>query len=193
MTWRGTPQSFNGISLSYFYEKLLAYEGEKEEFDSKKAKEDIDYYFKEYMLEEYYSTKEDREDDIQDIKEEIKNLDKNDENYLEDIKDLKEELFDIEQDLNELKTNAEYKPIFILKDKLFNIADNTSSVQEWIGMINGDYELTRELSDYYYDFWSWIYGIGTIVPPNIELYLAGLNMAAEQLEKINVKEKCNIK
>lgn len=188
LTWKGTPESFeDDMSLGYFYEKMQAYEGDKYEFSHKKAKENINYYFEE-ILEEYYSKKEDFEYEIEGIKEDIDNLDKNYEGYEEDLEYFQNELKDNQEQLESLKDNTDYKPIFELKEKLLNLVDNVSSEREWAVLIDNSHEITRELSNYDYGYWEWIYGIGKIIPPRVELYLAGLQMAAKQLKESEVEQ-----
>ncbi len=187
LTWKGTPESFeHDMSLGYFYEKMQAYEGDKKVFDDKKAKEDIEDHFED-LLEDYYSEKENIEEEIEGIKEDIKNLDKNDESYTDDLEYFQEELKDNQKELEELKDNVQHEPIFKLKEKLLDLVDSVSSINEWTGAVDNSHELTSELSGYDYDYWEWIYGIGQIIPPRVELYLAGLIMAAEQLEESEVK------
>ncbi|MDU5720803.1 MAG: hypothetical protein E6Z74_10165 [Clostridium perfringens] len=188
LTWKGTPESFeNDMSLGYFYEKMQAYEGDRKVFDDKKAKEDIEYHFED-LLEDYYSEKEDIEEEIEGIKDDIKNLDKNDESYADDLEYFQAELKDNKKELEELKDSVQHEPIFKLKEKILDLVDSVSSINEWTGAVDNSQELTSELSDYDYDYWEWIYGIGQIIPPRVELYLAGLQMAAEQLKESKVEQ-----
>lgn len=188
LTWKGTPESFeSSMSLGYFFEKMQAYEGEKKEFSENKAKEDIEYHFKD-LLEDYYSEKEDLEEEIKGIQEDINNLDKNDEGYEEDLEYYQDELKDTQKELEELKDSVDYETRFKLKEELLDLVDSVSSIKEWTGAIYNSHEITDKLSDYDYEYWDWIYGIGQIIPPRVELYLAGLQMAAKQLKESEVEQ-----
>ncbi len=199
LTWNGTPQSFKGINLGYFYEKNAAHEYDEYEFNDKKAREDINYYFED-LLEEYFDEKKEFKENIDesqknilDIKRKIESLNKEDGCYSEELEELEDQL-ESEQDdfeyysdkLNNLEDESKYKNVLEIKDKLLDLVNETNSLSQWAYNI-AESNITEDLQEYDCEYWEWIYGIGKAIPERAELHLAGLIMAAEQLEKREVE------
>lgn len=189
LTWNGTPQSFKGINLGYFYEKNAAHEYDEYEFNDKKAREDIEDYLS-FMFEDYENAKEGHEEEIKDIEKEIAELDRGDYDSDEDFQDAKENL---RQDIDYYKAliQEEYIAEEIekkerIKQDLLNLVNESSSLSQWNYYV-AESNVTDDLQEYDYDYWEWISEVGKAIPERAELHLAGLIMAAEQLEESEVK------
>jgi hypothetical protein len=67
--------------------------------------------------------------------------------------------------------------------ELFEKARDCSSKEEWAGIVNEN-DCNDFISDLDPDYWDWMYNIGDEIPARIHAYLIGLQMASQQLAKL---------
>lgn len=184
LTWKGTPQSFKNINLGYFYEKNEAHEDEEYEFNSEKAKEDIEEYLS-FIFEDYENFKKEKEEEIKDIEKEKSELDRkdydSDEDYEDAIEGCNDDIQSCKDEIDSYYDDEDMKKKLDLKQQLLDLIDECSSLSQWSCLL-AENNIVDELEEYDCDCWEWIYSIGKSIPARTELHLAGLILANEYLE-----------
>jgi len=202
LTWKGQYlQTFKNVNLGYFYQKKEASSEKDYDFDEATAIDNLNYNKKE-MVEELNKSinavKEDWEYDIKELKDElaefteetkpsfgfdINEFDKDSmERQMEEIHRLSlestlEDLLDEDEDVMYYRKKVE------AYDELISVARSCGTVEDWVYKINYDYEDEANAIDS--DYWEWLYEVGNKIPHRVELWLAGLKLAYEQLGDIN--------
>jgi hypothetical protein len=82
--------------------------------------------------------------------------------------------------IRRLKDNGEKYDHYEMRD-LFEQARGCDNKRGWAEIVNDHYDFISGLDQ---DFWEWIYNIGDEIPARIHAYLIGLQMASQQLAKI---------
>lgn len=184
LTWKATLKSFVGLTLPYFYEKNVAYEDDKYDFDSKKAKADISDYLN-FLVEDYNNYKEEKEEQIKASEEELDSLDKKEKDY-DYISN------EIKQDINRYKEEiADYYIIEKMDDKeelingLYDIADESDTLENFMYNLSNS-DIKDKLDEFDADNWEWIGSVGKVIPERIKLHLAGLELAYDYMKKNNM-------
>ena len=146
------------LDIGYFHKKITAMDEEKWSFNSKKA--------------------------IARLKEEIKEVNENKAEYLgldEDGTGIIDELSDEQQ--SKVDQYDEYIEMF---NSMIAETEECEFRSHWVQSIYQNY--LDELSDYDNDFYEWIFDIGNEYPREIQAFLIGLKMAAEQLKESEVEQ-----
>jgi len=83
--------------------------------------------------------------------------------------------------LKDLKENYHRKYDHDEMANLFTEARECSSTKEWAFIVNSHHDFISGLDQ---DYFEWFYNIGNEIPAKIHAYLIGLQMASEQLAKL---------
>lgn len=146
------------MDIYYFHKKITAMDEEKWSFNSEKA--------------------------IARLKEEIEEINANKAEYLgldEDGIGIIDELSDDQQSKVD-----KYDEYIEMLNSMIAETEECEFRSHWVQSIYQNY--LDELSDYDNDFYEWIFDIGNEYPREIQAFLIGLKMAAEQLKESEVEQ-----